>query len=86
MLTFSYRGIGFSRTSKGIWVFDQIPPTGGWWARYTTPTEARILDDPRRPVNEGLAIMHLAIDRLLAGKVVYTGDIRDKHLASDPTH
>lgn len=64
-----YRGIGFHKTCKGYWLFDEQPPAGKWrhWSRYV---------DIHRP--EGAQAMRDAIDRMHNDAPCYTGDLRDR--------
>lgn len=73
---FSYRGIGFQRTSKGYWFFDSLPPCGNAWQRYGTDEETKAISDVAISVQPALSIMHRMVDRALSRNVVYQGDLR----------
>ena len=60
-----HKGVDFHKTSKGVWIFNKIPPCGGHWARYFKDDEE---------TNEDTMIS--AIDRMLSGQVMYKGDLR----------
>ena len=61
----TYRGIGFHLTSKGFWIFDDVPPNNGYWTRYFKDGEEECAESMRR-----------AIDRYHANTPVFTGDLR----------
>lgn len=73
---YSYRGIGFHRTSKGYWFFDTIPSCGNAWSRYATDEEAVAISDNGISEEQALGIMHRMIDRKLSVQMVYKGDLR----------
>ncbi len=55
----TYRGIGFHRTDKGYWFFDEVPQAGRYryWSDYLLPDEQQDLKKDT---------MRLAIDRYKA--------------------
>lgn len=73
-----YRGIQFSRSEIGSWVFDDCLPSSairwGYWNRFFTSEEAYILQNCT--IEEGKEVMKRAIDRAYNNDPVYTGDIR----------
>ena len=75
---YSYRGVKFSRTNAGFWLFDVLLPTASFrwahWSRFLTNEEADTLR--ACTIEEGGAIMRRAIDRAHSDAPVYTGDIR----------
>ncbi len=75
---FNYRGVGFQRTSKGYWFFDEPPPCGNAWQRYGTDEETRAISDVAISVEAALLIMHRMIDRMLEKRIVFKGDLRHR--------
>lgn len=75
---FVYRGIGFSKTPRGYWLFDRLPEDGGFWSRYATDSELHFLDGSCEDDSLVHAIMCRMIDRQAAGEVAYAGDIRSR--------
>lgn len=73
---FSFRGTRFERTPKGYWIFDAPPLRGGYWDRYFTDDELKVLADKSLPAERGERIMREAINRHESGNVMYSGDIR----------
>jgi hypothetical protein len=73
---FEYRGVVFRRTAKGYWFFDDLPMDGNAWERYGTDEEVELIS--RTDLDQDLAgsICRRMVDRMLAGSLVYKGDLR----------
>lgn len=73
---FEYRGVVFRRSSSGYWLFDSVPYPGCSWERYGTDEEVLLMG--RNDLDQDLAesICRRMVDRMLAGQVVYDGDLR----------
>lgn len=73
---YTYLGIGFQRTAKGHWLFDEPPSSCDSWSRYATDEEAAAFNDLTTDSEQGLATMHKMIDRYVVGQIIYSGDLR----------
>ncbi len=72
-----YRNIGYKLTAARIWIFNYPSPIGGIsWDRFITNDEIDVLLDKTACQALQESIMQLAIDRALAGQIVYSGDLR----------
>jgi|694.fasta_scaffold05336_28 hypothetical protein len=75
-IKFSYRAIGFQKTVKGYWFFDNLPFCGNAWERYATDEEIKSITNPTINNKEKASIIHKMIDRMLENRIIYRGDLR----------
>lgn len=62
----TYRGVGFHKTHKGYWIFDENPFRS--WNRYFTRSDEEGPPPNELPDDEVVAMIRRAIDRKLEEK------------------